>query len=147
MFIMDRVLPYLAGPQVKDKMSRPRTILFAAALMLIVSLLMGCGASSEEPVGRAAAPAATSESSASGDPSAADELEKRPDSPGEVPRMTADDLKERLDDGQEIVIVDTRSEAAYEAKHIAGAIWVSPTAVDSPLDDLPLDQEIVLYCT
>ena len=64
----------------------------------------------------------------------------------EVPRISAEELKDRLDNGEAIVVVDTRS-AGYGIKHIAGAISVPSVRGESPLDELPLDQEIVLYCT
>jgi len=75
-------------------------------------------------------------------------LEDRvPSRNSEVPRISAQELKARLDRGETIVIVDTRSAAEYEFKHIAGAISVPSLAVETPLDETPLDQEIVLYCT
>ena len=67
----------------------------------------------------------------------------------EVPRITVEELKERLDKGEEIVVGDTRPASVYDIKHIPGAISVPASAIynESPLDELPLDQEIVLYCT
>ena len=55
-------------------------------------------------------------------------------------------LKQRLDEGQLTVVVDTRSRNQYDARHISGAIWVPAVVNESPLDDLALDHEIVLYC-
>ena len=65
----------------------------------------------------------------------------------EVPRISAEELKERLDNGDAIVVADTRQENQYDAKHIAGAISVPSLLAESPLDELALDHEIVLYCT
>jgi hypothetical protein len=56
----------------------------------------------------------------------------------EVPRISVEELKERIDSGESIVIGDTRGQSSFELGHIAGAIIIN--------DDLPLDQEIVLYC-
>jgi 3-mercaptopyruvate sulfurtransferase SseA len=110
---------------------------------LTALLLIGCGASSAEPTAApTAAPTATSEPTATPEPEA-----EIPSKSSEVPRMPVDEFKTRLDDGQEIVIVDTRSQASYDLKRIPGAIWVPSANLPSPLDDVPLDQEIVLYCT
>ena len=70
-----------------------------------------------------------------------------PISVSEVPRISVEELKERLDNGEEIVVVDTRSTTEYDIKHIPGAISMPSINIESPLDELPLDQEIVLYCT
>jgi rhodanese-related sulfurtransferase len=67
----------------------------------------------------------------------------------EVPRISVEELKERLDNGEAIVVGDTRPAAVYDVKHIAGAISMPASEIynESPMDELPLDQEIVLYCT
>lgn len=64
----------------------------------------------------------------------------------EVPRISAEELKERIDNGEAIVIGDTRVQSVFDINHIAGAISIPSTEVEALLDDLPLDQEIVLYC-
>jgi len=61
-----------------------------------------------------------------------------PTTTDEVPRISVEELKERIDSGEAIVIGDTRGPGLFERSHIAGAIIIN--------DDLPLDQEIVLYC-
>jgi rhodanese-related sulfurtransferase len=60
----------------------------------------------------------------------------------DVPRITVEELKDRLDDGEEIVVVDTRGESTYNIGHIAGAILETA----GYFDEFPRDQEIVLYC-
>ena len=122
-------------------MDRLRSTRFISALTLIALLLIGCSASSEEPT---AAPTAAAPTAAP-EPTATPEFE-RPGTPSEVPRMPVDELKAHLDDGQEIVIVDTRGQASYDLKRIPGSIRMPSSSIDSPLDDLPPDQLIVLYC-
>ena len=73
-----------------------------------------------------------------------------PDPPkdiSEVPRISVEELKERLDNGEAILIVDARSNVEFETEHIAGAIRVPVHEVEASLDELPRDQEIVFYCT
>ncbi len=60
----------------------------------------------------------------------------------DVPRITAEELNDRLDDGEEIVVLDTRDSFLHARGHIPGAIV--ETAAD--FDLIPHDQEIVLYC-
>ena len=64
-----------------------------------------------------------------------------------VSRMSPENLKARLDNGELILIVDVRSVNAYKVQHIAGAISVPLKKVELHLHEFPLDQEIVFYCT
>jgi hypothetical protein len=63
----------------------------------------------------------------------------------EVPRISPEDLKNRLDQGETILVVDARSLEAFETQHIAGAISVPVNQIESHLDEFPHDQEIVFY--
>jgi PBP1b-binding outer membrane lipoprotein LpoB len=69
-----------------------------------------------------------------------------PTTKDEVPRISVEELKERIDSGEAIVIGDTRGQSSFDISHIAGAISITSSQVEALLDDLPLDQEIVLYC-
>ena len=69
-----------------------------------------------------------------------------PTTTDEVPRITVEELKESIDNGEAIVVADTRITAVYDAKHMTGAISVPSREVESHLDELPRDQEIVFYC-
>lgn len=64
-----------------------------------------------------------------------------------VPRVTTEELKDKLDAGKDVVIVDTRSLENFNEKHIAGAISMPLVEVDLRYEELPKDKEIVLYCT
>ena len=68
-------------------------------------------------------------------------------SPDDVPRITPQELKAKLDAGEDVIVADARSAASYEALHIAGAISVPLTEVQDHLDALPKGAEIVFYCT
>ena len=78
-----------------------------------------------------------------------EELKERqlPTTKDEVPRISVEDLKERVGRGEAIVIGDTRDQSSFELSHLAGAIVITSSLVEALLNDLPLDQEIVLYCT
>jgi hypothetical protein len=70
-----------------------------------------------------------------------------PQSQDDVPRMSAPELKERLDRGEKILVVDARTAGEFQKQHIAGAISVPLNEVASRLDELPRDQDIVFFCT
>ena len=65
----------------------------------------------------------------------------------EVPRIAPSVLKERLDAGDSLLVVDARSSDEYAAAHIPGAISLPLSDLEARMDELPRDQEIVLYCT
>ena len=69
-----------------------------------------------------------------------------------LPRISAEELKQMNEKGNDMVIVDVRDSGSYEAGHIKGAIniYYNPTA--DPMDRqmmlvaLPMDKLIVTYC-
>jgi hypothetical protein len=66
----------------------------------------------------------------------------------DVPRVTVENAKAALDAGVAI-IVDVRSQEAYDAQHIAGAIFISLADMESTTADLKLykNKWIITYCT
>ncbi len=70
-----------------------------------------------------------------------------PQTKEEVPRISPQEVQNRIGEGKSILIVDARSADSYAQAHVAGAISVPLNEVASRLDDLPRDQEIVFYCT
>jgi 3-mercaptopyruvate sulfurtransferase SseA len=65
----------------------------------------------------------------------------------EVPRIAPRVLKDRLDAGDDILVVDARSAAEYAEQHIPGAISLPLSELEARMDELPRDREIVFYCT
>ena len=61
-----------------------------------------------------------------------------------VPRISKEELKQRLDTGSPVAIVDARLKYPYEHStvRLPGAIRLSP---DGPVPPLPRDREIVVY--
>ena len=66
----------------------------------------------------------------------------------EYKKISAADAKARMDSGDEIIILDVRTQEEYDAGHIPGAILVpNETIVDKQPELLPdLDAEILVYC-
>jgi 3-mercaptopyruvate sulfurtransferase SseA len=73
--------------------------------------------------------------------------QSRPQNQDEVPRMAPSVLKNRLDAGDNILVVDSRSKAEYDELHIPGAISIPLSDLEARMDELPHDQDIVFYCT
>ena len=65
-----------------------------------------------------------------------------------VPRVTVEQAKAALDAGA-AVIVDVRSQEAYETSHIAGAIFIPLEDFESNITSLEFGKEqwIITYCT
>ena len=63
-----------------------------------------------------------------------------------VPRVSAEDLKERFEKG-EVTIVDVRDSGSYAAGHIRGAMHIPFASVQSQIDLLPKGKDVVTYCT
>src|SRR5437867_1696390 len=66
-----------------------------------------------------------------------------------ISRITADELKEKIDAGEELVIVDLRHSMDFEAdpETIPGAFHMDSKELEEKNDRLPRDREIILYCT
>lgn len=63
-----------------------------------------------------------------------------------VKRISAEDLKEKVDSGSAVVI-DVRDASAYAASHIKGALHIPMASVQANLDRLPKEKDVVAYCT
>lgn len=61
-------------------------------------------------------------------------------------RITAEEAHKLYEKGQ-VVVIDTRTEAAYKESHIKGAILVPVNEVAAKADELPRNKTIVAYCT
>ena len=66
-----------------------------------------------------------------------------------IARITADDLHRLIDQGQRPVVVDVRSPVTrdQDRRFIPGALAMDITEVDKRLEQLPMDREIIFYCT
>jgi|SRR6266508_819946 len=71
-----------------------------------------------------------------------------PQTDAEVPRVPIDQAKAAFDSG-DAVIVDVRGSDAYARRHIAGALEVSLSAIQTNPTGLNLDKNkwIITYCT
>ena len=71
----------------------------------------------------------------------------------EVLRITAEELKQLIDEEGEYVLVDSRDSMSYDQGHIEGAINIyynptgDPTSLEMMLMGLPMDKLIIIYCS
>jgi len=64
-----------------------------------------------------------------------------------VPEVTATDLQSRLDDGEQIVVIDVREPDEFARGKIPGAYTIPRGVLEMQVDGrLPLDTTVVLYC-
>jgi hypothetical protein len=68
----------------------------------------------------------------------------------DVPRMTVQELKARMDGGEDVLIIDVRTGSEYAGSKIKikGALRIPLFQLEeSRYKELPQDKEIIAYCT
>ena len=67
----------------------------------------------------------------------------------DAPRITVDELTERIEDGEQFTFVDVRNPAAWAEsdRKIPGAIRVPLEGFERHVAAIPKDKPIVTYCT
>jgi hypothetical protein len=80
-------------------------------------------------------------------PPPATEEEPIPSTVSQVPRITTQELKEKLDANEDVIVVDARSRTEYDSVHIPGALSIPLAEIEERHGELPQEGEIVLYCT
>ena len=66
-----------------------------------------------------------------------------------IARITAEELKERMDAGEDVVVVDLRSalEVEAEPETIPGAVRMDAADLEEAFEVIPRDREIVVFCS
>ena len=64
----------------------------------------------------------------------------------ELEPVTREELTRRLQDGDDLVVLDVRPAAEYAAGHLPGAVSIPVGELRRRLAELPRDREIVAYC-
>jgi hypothetical protein len=64
-------------------------------------------------------------------------------------RISPEDLRRKLEAGEDIAIVDLRTalDVAAVPYAIPGSRWIAAEHLDERLSDIPRDRELVLYCS
>ncbi|HMQ53300.1 MAG TPA: rhodanese-like domain-containing protein [Anaerolineae bacterium] len=66
--------------------------------------------------------------------------------PIHVREISPDDLKARLENGDDLIVVDMRQAWEYQAGHIPGALHMFIQDIPYRFKELPQDTEIVFQC-
>jgi membrane protein DedA with SNARE-associated domain/rhodanese-related sulfurtransferase len=66
-----------------------------------------------------------------------------------ISRITAEELKEKMDEGEQVMVVDLRHHLDFDAdpETIPGAFRIDAKELEEKNDHLPRDREVILYCT
>ena len=66
-----------------------------------------------------------------------------------IARITPEELKLRLDAGENVVIVDLRHSLEFDAERqtIYGAVHMDPADLEEAVEVIPRDREIILFCS
>jgi rhodanese-related sulfurtransferase len=67
----------------------------------------------------------------------------------EATRVTPDEVKERMDRGEQFTFVDTRNPKAWDeaTRKLPGAIRLPAEEVEQHLNEIPRDRSVITYCT
>ena len=67
----------------------------------------------------------------------------------EATRVTVDEVKTRLDRGEQLALVDTRNPKAWgeSDQKLPEAIRVPADELDQHLGEIPRDRTVITYCT
>lgn len=67
----------------------------------------------------------------------------------EVTRITTDEVKERMDRGEQFAFVDIRNPQAWAEsdKKLPNAIRVRKEQLGAHLNEIPRDRAVITYCT
>jgi hypothetical protein len=67
----------------------------------------------------------------------------------EIPRITAQQVAQRIGRGERVAFVDARSEHAYQeaSEQLPGSVRIRPDEPEPDVRHLPRDALVVTYCT
>jgi rhodanese-related sulfurtransferase len=60
--------------------------------------------------------------------------------------ITPMEVQNRLEAGEDLLLLDVRSPAEYQAEHLANSTLIPLGALRSRLNEVPRDKEIVAFC-
>ncbi len=64
----------------------------------------------------------------------------------EIPKISIEELKQKMEFGEDFVLIDSRSQVEYEEEHIKGAISVPYPQTEEVASGLDKNKEIIIYC-
>ena len=64
----------------------------------------------------------------------------------EIPEISPQELKQKLDANTSVFLLDVREPIEYDIVHLEGAQLIPLNTLPHNVESLPSDQEIVVYC-
>lgn len=70
----------------------------------------------------------------------------------DIPRIKCEELQQIIEEGEKVIVIDTRSSVIYKDNHIKGAINIHLNPGGDPFERqmtfmaLPADKSLVIYC-
>ncbi len=123
-------------------------LLAAALAAALLVILMACAAQAPASVPQSeCAPACPTEPLAQPPPEPPVVPPTRPSPSETVPRITTAELQQKLESKADILIVDNRHKEEYDVDHIKGAVSVPLSVIVAGEWTLPLDKELIFYCS
>ena len=67
---------------------------------------------------------------------------------GSIDYIDVETLKDKLDAGQNLVLLDTRAKAEYNVSHLKDAVWLGYENLNlKALEDIDKNQQLIVYCS
>jgi rhodanese-related sulfurtransferase len=67
---------------------------------------------------------------------------------GSIAYIKIDELKSKLDNNEELILLDTRSKEEYEVSHFKNALWIGYKSFNAEkVNNFDRSTEIILYCS
>lgn len=63
-----------------------------------------------------------------------------------LPEITPRELKQKLDENESVLLLDVREQSEYNIVHLEDAQLIPLNTLPHHIDNLPTDQEIIVYC-
>lgn len=63
-----------------------------------------------------------------------------------LPEITPSELKQKLDENESVLLLDVREPSEYNIVHLEDAQLIPLNTLPHHIDNLPTDQEIIVYC-
>ena len=64
----------------------------------------------------------------------------------EIPEISPQELKQKLEENETVLLLDVREPSEYDIVHLEDARLIPLNTLPHHVDSLPSDQEIVVYC-
>ena len=64
----------------------------------------------------------------------------------EIPEISPQELKQKLDENESVLLLDVREPLEYDVVHIEDAMLIPLKTLPQHINGIPSDQDIVVYC-